>query len=70
MTEDGPVKRTLVGRGSIQVDVHRVLPLLPTDNIPYHWSQEQRSIHEKAKKALLTHSVMYALWDICVDRDT
>jgi len=52
-----------MGRGSIEVNVYRVVPLLPvepTKTTKYDWSMEQAGIPEKAKKALLTHSVMYA----------
>lgn len=41
------------------MDIYRVVPLLPAGTVQYHWSPEERSIHEKAKKVLLTHSVTY-----------
>ena len=59
-TEDGEVSEKLVmGRGSIEVDVYRVSPLQPMKRIKYNRSREQVAIPEKAKKALITHSIVY-----------
>ena len=52
-----------MGRGSIEVDVYRVSPLQPTTKRnKYDQSTEQVAIPEKAKKALITHSVVYATY--------
>jgi hypothetical protein len=57
-------EKLAMGRGSIEVDVYRVLPIhhVKTKREKYDGSMEQVAIPEKAKKALITHSVVYSAY--------